>query len=221
MKIQVVIDVEMCKVQIKAYNYPYKNEIIQIGAVKMDEKYEILDSFSTYVKPRYGKIDHFIDRMTGISERNLKGAPDIEDALLKMLQWISDDEAVFYSWSTTDYTQIRNEIRFKCRDDVNWDLLLDQENWIDYQERLGTRLGSQRSLKLSDALELVEIDTKGRAHDGLDDAYNTACMIAKLEQNKDYKTLIERFRANEENQKPLTTSLGQLLQGLSLEQDEP
>ena len=221
MKIQVVIDVEMCKVQMKAYNYPYKNEIIQIGAVKMDEKYEILDSFSTYVKPRYGKIDHFIDRMTGISERNLKGAPDIEDALLKMLQWIGDDEAIFYSWSTTDYNQIRNEIRFKCRDDVNWGLLLNQENWIDYQERLGARLESPRSLKLSDALELVEIDTKGRAHDGLDDAYNTACMIAKLEQNKDYKTLVERLRANEENQKPLTTSLGQLLQGLSLEPDEP
>ena len=221
MKIQVVIDVEMCKVQIKAYNYPYKNEIIQIGAVKMDEKYEILDSFSTYVKPRYGKIDHFIDRMTGLSERNLKGAPDIEDALLKMLQWIGDDETVFYSWSTTDYDQICNEIRYKCREDLNWDLLLNQEKWIDYQERLGARLESQRSLKLSDALELVEIDTKGRAHDGLDDAYNTARMIAKLEQNKDYKTLVERLRANEENQKPLTTSLGQLLQGLSLEPDEP
>ena len=221
MKIQVVIDVEMCKVQMKAYNYPYKNEIIQIGAVKMDGKYEILDSFSTYVKPRYGKIDHFIDRMTGISERNLKGAPDIEEALLKMLQWIGDDETVFYSWSTTDYTQIHNEIRFKCRDDVNWDLLLNQENWIDYQERLGTRLESPRPLKLSDALELVEIDTKGRAHDGLDDAYNTARMISKLEQNKDYRTLVERLRANEENQKPLTTSLGQLLQGLSLEPDEP
>ena len=221
MKIQVVIDVEMCKVQMKAYNYPYKNEIIQIGAVKMNENYEILDSFSTYVKPRYGKIDHFIDRLTGISERNLKGAPDIEDALLKMLQWIGDDETVFYSWSTTDYDQICNEIRYKCRDDLNWDLLLNQENWIDYQERLGARLESQRSLKLSDALELVEIDTKGRAHDGLDDAYNTARMIAKLEQNKDYKTLVERLRANEENQKPLTTSLGQLLQGLSLESDEP
>ncbi len=221
MKIQIVIDVEMCKVQIKAYNYPYKNEIIQIGAVKMNENYEILDSFSTYVKPRYGKIDHFIDRLTGISERNLKGAPDIEDALLKMLQWIGDDETVFYSWSTTDYDQICNEIRYKCRDDVNWDLLLNQENWVDYQERLGARLESQRSLKLSDALELVEIDTKGRAHDGLDDAYNTARMIAKLEQNKDYKTLVERLRANEENQKPLTTSLGQLLQGLSLEPDEP
>ena len=64
-------------------------------------------------------------------------------------------------------------------------------------------------------------NTKGRAHDGLDDAYNTARMIAKLEQNKDYKTLVERLRANEENQKPLTTSLGQLLQGLSLEPDEP
>ena len=29
------------------------DEIIQIGAVKMSDDYEILDTFSTYVKPRY------------------------------------------------------------------------------------------------------------------------------------------------------------------------
>ena len=60
MKVHVVLDVEMCKVLAKKQEYPYKNEIIQIGAVMMNDAYEIIDQFSTYVRPKYGRVDHFI-----------------------------------------------------------------------------------------------------------------------------------------------------------------
>lgn len=214
MRVRVVIDVEMCKVSPKRAGYLCKNEIIQIGAVKMDEDYEIQSKFNTYVRPRFGKIDHFISKLTNISERTIKDAPDIEEALEKMLDWIGDVEALFYSWSDTDYYQIRNEILMKCREDSKWDMLLDQSNWIDYQKKLGDRLDYFKLLKLTEALDLAEMDTEGQFHDGLDDAYNTARMIAKLETHKDYQTILERLR--EKEQKPLTTSLGSLLQGLVL-----
>lgn len=217
MAVRVVVDVEMCGVQVRTKSYPYKNEIIQIGAVMMDDSFKMLDKFSTYVRPRHGKIDHYIGMLTGISERALKEAPDIEDALRRFVQWVGDDDVVFYSWSTTDYYQIRREIQYKCQEDDLWNVLLEESNWIDYQEKLGKRIDSPRRIKLADALELVELDTEGHMHDGLDDAYNTARMIAKLEVNKDYKTFIEKFRANEESQKPLTASLGDLLKGLVLE----
>ena len=134
-----------------------------------------------------------------------------------MMQWIGDNDTVFYSWSMTDYHQIRNEICLKCEDEARWGRVLDQANWIDYQEIFGKRIKSTRPMKLSEALALAEVDTEGREHDGLADAYNTACMISKLEIHKDYQTLIERNRAHEANQKPLTASLGCLLQGLALE----
>ena len=262
MKVNIVLDVEMCKVSSKTRRYPYKSEIIQIGAVMMDENWEMLDSFSAYVKPRYGKINHFILSLTGISERDIKNAPDIGEALQQMLQWIGENEATFYSWSATDYYQIRNEIQLKClagqecqadpessasqkysagqecqadpessagqkypasqecrisQEDSCWDVLLDAANWVDYQEKFGKRLDYSQPLKLSEALDLAEIETEGHLHDGLDDARNTARMIAKLEQQKNYQTLIERIRAQEEAQKPLTSSLGDCLKGLVLE----
>ena len=71
--------------------------------------------------------------------------------------------------------------------------------------------------KLTEALELVELDVHGYLHNGLDDACNTARMIAKLETNRDYRTLIERVREKETEQTPLTVSLGSFLQGLDLE----
>ena len=217
MAAHVVIDVEMCKVCTKSKGFPFKNEIIQIGAVMMDDTYEIISEFSTYVNPRFGKIDHFIMTLTGISERTIKNAPDIEVALEQMLAWIGDKDVVFYAWSETDYYQIRKEILSKCREDAIWERLIDQANWVDYQKSVSDRLDLSKKLKLKEALELVELDCVGKSHDGLDDAYNTARMISKLETQKDYRTLLERLREKEKKEEPLTISMGSLLQGLVLE----
>ena len=217
MRVHVVLDVEMCRVRTKGAGYPCKSEIIQIGAVKMDDAYTILDKFSTYVRPRFGKIDHFIADLTGISERTIKEAPDIEEVLGQMLGWIGENEVIFYSWSETDYYQIRNEILYKCQESDKWTGLLDESNWVDYQKKLGDRLEAFQSMKLSEALDLAEIDTEGHLHDGLDDAYNTALMISKLETQKDYQTVLERLREKEKEQEPLTMSLGSLLKGLVID----
>ena len=232
MKTHVVLDVEMCRVQMRSTRFPYRHEIIQIGAVKLSDSYEIVDEFSTYVRPRYGKVDFFIKDLTGITEQMVKQAPDIEEALQRMVQWVGEDEADFYSWSDTDYYQIRNEILCKCQENACWDLFLNQTNWVDYQAKFSERLESPRALKLAEALgfrgdeimfssnealDLAEIDPEGHLHDGLADAYNTARLIAKLETQKDYRMLIERNRTREKNEEPLTTSLGAFLQGLVLE----
>ena len=217
MKVHVVIDVEMCGVKTRNRKFRCKNEIIQIGEVMMDESFVITDTFSTYVRPRYGRIDHMIKALTGITERNTGKAPDIEEALEAMLTWIGPDESVFYSWSLTDYYQIRREFQWKCREDSIWEVLLNQSNWIDYQEQFGRRLKTTACMKLTEALELVELDVHRYLHNGLDDACNTARMIAKLETNRDYRTLIERVREKEREQTPLTVSLGSFLQGLDLE----
>ncbi len=217
MKVKVVIDVEMCRVPSGVSSYPYKNEIIQIGAVKMNEAYEILDSFSTYVTPRYGRISRFITQLTGISEKTIKDSPDIEKALQQMIQWIGENEVEFYAWSDSDYCQIQKEIRAKCHESSAWEMLLDKGNWIDYQKKLGNRLEASKLLKLSEALQLAEIDVEGQLHNGLHDAYNTACMIAKLETMKDYRTIIERIREKEKEQQPLTISFASFMQGITLE----
>ena len=78
----VVIDLEMCRVpKSMKRRYHYMHEIIQIGAILMNEEYEIIDSFNSYVKPEYGFLDGFIKNLTGISGADIKDAPGIEEAL--------------------------------------------------------------------------------------------------------------------------------------------
>ena len=160
----IVIDIEMCLVRKEHQweDYPYHHEIIQIGAVMMNESYERTGEFSSFVRPRYGRIDQAIRELTGIRETDTEAAPDLETVLKEMLSWIADSQPVFYSWSITDYKQIARE--------------------VDYQVTAGKRFHKPWRMSLEDALMLAKIEPVGKQHDGLADAGNTARLIAKLEK---------------------------------------
>ena len=96
---------------------------------------------------------------------------------------------------------------------------LQAEHWVDYQDVFGKRYDLGRAVGLEEALMLCDIEADGRMHDGLDDALNTAKIIAKLEQNPDYE-LLYRERENEVETEPLKTSLGDLFAGLNLDLKE-
>lgn len=47
----------------------------------VDEKYEIVSTFNTYVKPELGYLDYFISKLTGITKADLNDAPYFEEAI--------------------------------------------------------------------------------------------------------------------------------------------
>lgn len=160
MRTYIVIDVEMCKVQ-KSYawkDYRYANEIIQVGAVMLNENYEQIGEFSSYVRPQYGKIDLFIENLTGIRRSDVRNAPTLGEVLRSMSLWIGNRDVTFYSWSDTDYFQIRGEILAKGYDETEMEKFLNESNWVDYQKALKERLDMSRVLSLSDALTIAELE---------------------------------------------------------------
>lgn len=186
MKAVIVIDVEMCTVreEDQCREYPFRHEIIQIGAVMMDETYEITGEFSSYVHPEFGKIDPFIQELTGICEEDIKEAPPLEAVLKSMLSWLEGRECTFYSWSIADYKQITREIRAKGMDTEVMAIFLAREHWVDYQKAAGKRLSKPWRISLGDALKLAGIQPDGKLHDGLSDARNTARLIAEMEKSE-------------------------------------
>ena len=179
----VVVDLEMCKVP-KSYKneYNYGAEIIQIGAALMDEDYEVLGTFSTFVKPEFGYIDGFIKKLTGITVADIKDAPGIEEAIKSFLAWLPENEQVTaISWSTTDKYQIIRETQCK---NIKIDARLQEmlESWIDCQPEFSEKMQMKKSYPLEEALIATDIITEGKAHNGLDDAYNTALLYAKMKK---------------------------------------
>ena len=110
----VILDLEMC-------NVPYNdrrdwlncnNEIIEIGAVLLDDSLKICDSFKTYVHPEYGVLDSVISDLTGITNVDLFDAPDCKKALYDFMNWVPKN-AIMVTWSENDESQIRKEIAAK------------------------------------------------------------------------------------------------------------
>ncbi len=176
-----VVDLEMCRVPHGSIRgkYQLKSEVIQIGAVLLNEFLEIGDKFSTYVLPQFGFIDTYIKNLTGISNANVRNAPNIEEALQKFVNWLPNDVKAV-SWSRNDEQQIRHEIEAKDIRIEGLDIILD--NWIDCQKTFGEKMDSSKCYKLSEALVAADIMYEDGAHDGLVDAYNTALLFAKMEK---------------------------------------
>lgn len=211
-----VIDLEMCNVpkHYRGVRYPYANEIIQVGAVLLDENFERIATMDQYVRPVHGVLDNFITELTGIENSQLKHAPLLEEALLHMLDWLGDREYKVYEWSNTDRSQLKHEITVKHIEDDRIDDFLQPERWVDYQKAYGKRFGFERAVSLEHALISCDIDQEGRLHNGLDDALNTGKLIRLLETNPEFELITTEWETQEEG---LKFTLGDLLAGFSFD----
>lgn len=182
----VIIDLEMCNVQKGSprKTFGWKNELIQIGAVLLDENYEICDTFMSYVHPEFGSVDLFIENLTGITRDDVRCAPSAEKALQSFSDWIPEG-AVLVSWSENDKIQIQKELLGKQIQNEKLESLL--ETWLDCQKEFGKIMESGKNYKLSEALIIADIDWADGEHDALIDAQNTALLFAKMETEPDFE----------------------------------
>ncbi|MCD8214613.1 MAG: exonuclease domain-containing protein [Clostridiales bacterium] len=157
--------------QIKTNN-SCRHEIIQIGAVKMDENREIKDRFNAYIKPViYPRLNPFIADVINMKTEDFKDAGSFKTNFRKFRKFLSGEEAVFVVWGDSDLPVLYENISFyKLNSEP---LILKYINIQPYISRLlNKEAGQQISLKR--AIEALEIKADEHFHDALYDAYYTA-----------------------------------------------
>lgn len=179
----VVFDLEMCPVPKgeKRTVFGHFSELIEIGAVLLNDSFEIIDRFKTYVKPEYGVITPYIQKLTRISKADVLTAPTAEEALSMFVDWIPQG-AVLVSWSDNDEHQLRMEIAGKRIEHSRLEALLD--NIVDCQPMFSEKLDSPKKYRLTEALSIADIDYDEAIHDALSDASNTALLFAKMQREE-------------------------------------
>lgn len=86
----VITDLEMNPIakEYKAERKICRLEIIEIGAVIMDENFLILGEFKTLVKPEYNEcVEKKYETMTGITTQMVGNAPKFTDAYKMFVDW--------------------------------------------------------------------------------------------------------------------------------------
>lgn len=204
----IIIDLEFTKMQskYKEERRICRHEIIEIGAIKVNENNEITDRFDAFVKPQYSEISTFIYQLTGITDKNVRNAKGFCEVMDDFLEWIGDEEAIINSWSMTDKFQILKESSLKNYKNERLEELL--ENWVDQQEQFSRMLEIEQSVKLSDAINGCGIEFVGREHSGMDDAYNTALLYQLMQDEKKFHEILKPVIDTFADTQPLTYSLG-------------
>ena len=185
-----MIDLEMNKIE-KQWRGKNKlsSELIEIGAVRMDEHYEVVDTYQSYVKPEFGAMDAVIIELTGITDDKVKDAPGFADAMDDFSEWIGPEETRFYSWSMSDIRQFQHEALFKS---YPGDIIQRMEShWTDFQEEFRRLLGLHHRIKLSYAVSAADYEFKGAQHTALADAVNTAEILRLSKDLERFQTVMK------------------------------
>lgn len=187
-------------------------EIIEIGAVRLDESFKIKDSFCQYVKPAYTSlITRTCTKLTGIKDDLLKDSPLLKDAILVFDSWIGEEPAKIYSWGDDDRRQFVSECRQKK---IFEQVPVKFRRWSDFQSIFIRLFGFSRKMSLKAAIETVDFEFEGQQHRAVDDALNGARLLELVKDKERFDKARERI-ANIYNKKEetFTSSIGELLAG--------
>lgn len=157
-------------------------EIIQIGAVKLNENFEELSTFNALVKPVVHKTLHpYVERMTKIDINKANASLEFPEIYSQFLEFIKGEKNILCVWGSVDIKELLKNMKFH---NIKTDDF--PEKYIDVQLytskllkfRKGTRAGLQNSL------ELLDIEHSDGFHNAFMDAYYTSLIFKKVYTNK-------------------------------------
>ena len=174
----IVLDFEMNPVSVhdRDADLYLRREIIEIGAVRLNSRFEPVGRFRCYVKPEHNDcITYSIRELTGIGYSETNSAGSFAAAMDLFTAWIGDGRTRVYSWSDSDYFQLDRECAYK-----GVDFPYCMERWVDLQAVFPRMLGqkSYRRLSLQNAAKIcgVSVD-RSKVHGALYDAAITAQIL--------------------------------------------
>ena len=133
----------------------FMNEIIECGAVKVDEEFRVLDTFEKLIRPQVGKkISGKIRDLTSIRNEDLADGPQFLQVVSRLRRWTGD--AVVLTWGTSDILTLIENFRYFCGSRR----IPFLRRYVDLQAYCEHRLGSdgRQQMGLSTAAQLLGID---------------------------------------------------------------
>lgn len=212
---RIFVDLEMNPIrkEYKEERALCRQEVIEIGAVCLNERNEEIDFFRCYVRPEYNPgIESSITELTGIETRKVVDADTFRTAFEKFLVWCRADYEI-YSWSDSDPTQLQKEMTLKKIPPTSAAAYMFMY-WTDLQKLYDDFVFLERQSRLTAAVSMAGLDFSGKAHNALDDARATAALFKEMAEG----TALTKIHCDiKEARKPLATNLGALLNGLNLQ----
>lgn len=171
-------------------------EIIQIGAIKLDENFNIISTLDSLVRPIvYLEINPYVENMTGIQSTSLENSMGFKEVAKKLLE-LFDEDSILCIWGLSDMKEIHRNFIFH-----NLNTALIPNRYINIQRHASKYFKYSKgiSVGLNAAVELLNLPMEDRFHDAFNDAKYT-CEILKKLYSKDIS--IDKYIFNASKRSP-------------------
>lgn len=176
----VLMDLEWNDTYCKKLN-GFVNEIVEIGAVKLDDQFNEIDRFSVIVRSALtNRLSTRFKELTGMTNEQMQEGIPFNEALSRYKNWVGDD-AVTLTWSDSDL----HTLYHNCIDLIGDPKAAEIGKYVDlqryFQYELSLKGNPQKNqISLSNAAILFDINFESESlHHALDDSYIAAAILRK------------------------------------------
>ena len=151
-------------------------EIIQIGAVKTNDKFELIDQIKINVRPKYYKImNSHVEKLTGITQLQLMSGESFPQAFKRFQMWCGE-EFRFITWGFDDLGVFADNLALHGLDPsfgsdyINLQLIYNRQTNAEHLQ-----------CALSAAAENLGVPLDVQVHDAFNEAYLSFELCRKLD----------------------------------------
>ncbi|HZK21260.1 MAG TPA: 3'-5' exonuclease [Oscillospiraceae bacterium] len=185
----IILDLEWNNAYSKKHK-SFVNEIIEIGAVKLDSNLKTVDSFSLFIKAQLRKKLHSrVKELTNITNEDINTGVPFSKAMSIFRKWSNKEDSIVLTWGDTDIRVLIEN--FHYFNGINVIPFLNK--YINLQKYTQTflELSNSEQVGLQAAAEMLGIDIDGYSlHRALDDSYLSADIFRKVYNEEAIKPYI-------------------------------
>lgn len=153
-------------------------EIIEIGAVKLNEKYEIIDKYSQLIKPQiYDTMHKITADLIHIQMKELDQGRSFVQVFKEFMEWCGEDY-IFATWGPLDLLELQRNMRYYNLPSLSEGPI----KYYDVQKLFSIGVTKEKIRKtLEYAIDYFQIEKDIPFHRAFSDAYYTAKLFQKIE----------------------------------------
>lgn len=154
-------------------------EIIDIGAIKLNNEKKMIDEFNQLVKPTvYQHMHKITSKLIHLHMKDLqKGRPFVE-VMGDFLSWCGEDY-IFCTWGPLDLYELQRNMRYYCMEPLAGKPI----RFLDVQKLFSIAFEDKKQRRsLEYAIDYLKIEKDIPFHRAFSDAYYTARILSCLEE---------------------------------------
>lgn len=158
-----------------------EREVIEIGAVKVDETRQIISTFDSFIRPVvHPELSEFCIELTSITQQDVDHSPFFREVIPHFRNWLGEEEYVLLSWGFMDPDLLRTDC-LRHGIDKSW-----TKHARSLKHQYAKIMDLEHTVNFKTALEREGLKPLGHSHRAIDDSRNLARLFTKYYDRWDF-----------------------------------